>query len=350
MRYSNKAIIILEDKFLQNRIETILAGHNITISAIPEFSKIDSLRLRLRQDGNFEFLPELLSETAKKDAPPIITIMQYHNTMYETEHEDRSELFSTMILSFMLLSSIREFESIHAGFLLPYRHYDHDHIKKIKDNPDSILSKIKPVSETTSRVLEKFKSNPGRFSSLFTLNFMETEGNTEQVNTRIKLYVKSIEKRISFENKKEIKSGPAIQKNESVTCDVFYKKTGIRPLLIVNGELSDDYAKFADSPDDQLCVTGNWGSSNLLDVNDKIILTVSYLLENRITTYKDELKLYLRNDCRIDGSIAVSSANLLNRLFGRFSGAYLCVTGPNEKILSSSPGYSLLKTHIKRIN
>ena len=102
--------------------------------------------------------------------------------------------------------------------------------------------------------------------------------------------------------------------------------------------------------DSQITIIGEWGSSNLLDINDKIIMTVGTLLENRIITYKDELRIYLRDNCRIDNSIAISTANLMNKLFNRFAGAYLCATGPNEKILSSSPGYSLLKTHIKRIN
>ena len=348
MRYSNKAIILLEDKFLQNRVETILSDQNIVPSEIAELSNLESVRLKLRQNGTLAFIQEEIISLSKTDAPPFIIIMSYHNTIHNTKHEDRTELFRLVISAFMLLSLSRDFENLNISFMIPYRHYDHDLIRKLKADHSLFFSGMKYHDEPMKSVIEAFRSDKKRFDSLFTLNFIETDGNTEHINTKMKLYFKSIEKRISFEVKKEIESAPVIKKNNNLKADVVFKKKDGK--IILNGEMKNDSGIYDDLNDSQITIIGEWGSSNLLDINDKIIMTVGTLLENRIITYKDELKIYLRDNCRIDNSIAISTANLMNKLFNRFAGAYLCATGPNEKILSSSPGYSLLKTHIKRIN
>lgn len=343
MSYSNRAVILAEDRFFANRVEEELRRNDVLPADNPLLVSYEKLKAAVKQAGSLNPLRDALAQEIRANGPPLV--MPYHLKLFDASGEDKSAAFVTVFLTYLILSFSRDLEDIHANILFPFRSYEEELFRMLKSDYRYLLNGVPQQEGRAGERITSFRNDKAVFDRLFTIDFLNAEMEQTPFAAKMGLFLKGVEKRRAFEVKKKNESPAALQQAASVVDEphvYFYSER----ISAADGEECPRESIPGSVAPGQITVTGTWGTRNLLDVNDLLIQTVGLLLERKLLNYTQELRIHLPDECVIDGAVASSAANLMMKLFGRFKASYLVVSRANHDILKRSPGHALIRSHL----
>ncbi|HSV95766.1 MAG TPA: hypothetical protein VLM75_02400 [Spirochaetota bacterium] len=314
----------------------------LNLSSIPMIKKI------LARTGNTAFIRTDLFRFIREEGAPFALVMDYEAGLgADLGDTDGRKLLRTFLISYIILSRGKGFESLGANFLLLGTAQNMGEISKIEQNPLSVLDMISTRDTIVNSFVNDLRGDRQRFLRHFFIRGLNTDSPAGGAADTVSKFIKSVNDRGRLADDAVVSTGLSSRDGDGPPAKLIYRIDEQR--VWVDGDVLgvDSGAQYAALRTGEFYLAGHYTNRNLREVDGKLKSAIT----RGVATVKFEadspIVINMKDGCVTDASTAASLAQMLVHDLGGFAGIRLTVNGENRKILEKSTGYTLLRDYLR---
>ncbi len=314
----------------------------LNLNSIPMIKKI------LARTGNTAFIRTDLFRFIREEGAPFALVMDYAAGLgADLGDTDGRKLLRTFLVSYIILSRGRGFESLGANFLLLGTARNMGEITDIEQNPLSVLDMISTRDTIVNSFVNDLRGDRQRFLRHFYIRGLNTEAPAGEAADTVGRFVRSVNDRGRVADVAVVSTGLSSREGDGPPAKLLYRIDERR--VWVDGDVLgvDSETRYAGLRTGEFYLAGHYTNRNLREVDGKLKSAIT----RGVATVKFEadspIVINMQEGCVTDASTAASLVQMLVHDLGGFAGIRLTVNGENRRILEKSTGYTLLRDYLR---
>ncbi|HOW83399.1 MAG TPA: hypothetical protein PK573_12620 [Spirochaetota bacterium] len=352
LNYSKKILLINENTRIVPPIKHALNKHGLEIAA--EYLNLYSLgaiRKAFARTGKTAFIRAELMRFIKEQGFPGAILMDSPMSICQDRNADPDglKLLKTFLISYIILSRGADFENLQGNFLLITRAGSPEKKLDIASNPHRILELLRTENQAINSFIDEMKMKKDLFNRLFLIRLLDAESASDMITSQVDDFLKVVSSRKKTAGTEAPESAPEKAAEKPVMSDndtpatIVYKidtKTVYEDGQIV--EATEVHSSLAEK---EFYIMGNWSNKTQLAVSKKIALAVlKGLADRKRFTPAEKVVFNIDDRCSIDGTTALSMAQLFITVLKDYKKIAIVATAKNGEILRKAQGFSMIKS------
>jgi hypothetical protein len=260
------------------------------------------------------------------------------------QESDKTKLLKTLVISYIILSRGKEFENLQCNLLVISKgdSFEQRHVND--GDAHSLLKNMRTGSDIINSFIDEMAADRRLFNSRFFVNFLDSGKSTDEITMMTDTFLRSIDRRIKGQTGND---APVLLTEDSDAAKVIFR--------IDADTLYDDGAivppgetEYSGLNDNEFYIIGTWSHKTQREDSEKIARALLKGLGDRKRFTQDEaIVVNLDERCRIDGTTALSLAQLFIKNLSIFKKVTIRLSAANGDLFRKSQGYSMIKTIVK---
>jgi hypothetical protein len=349
VRSSRKVLLISENKRAAVSIRGALGRFGLEVeSRFLNLSSIPMIKKILARTGNTAFIRTDLFRFIREEGAPFAVVLDYAAGLGpDLGDTDGKKLLRTFLVSYIILSRGRGFESLRANFLLLGTAQNMGDIVKIEQDPLSVLDMISTRDTIVNSFVSDLRADRQKFIRHFFIRGLNTEAQAGEAADTVSKFVQSVNDRARLADVARVPADAPPRDGGGAVAQLLFRIDERR--VWVDGEVLgvDSGTQYADLRTGEFYLAGHYTNRNLREVDGKLKNAIT----RGVATVKFEsdspIVINMQEGCVTDASTAAALAQTLVHDLGGYGNIRLAVNGENRKILEKSTGYNLLKEYLR---
>ncbi len=349
LRSSRKVILISDNKRASASIRGALGRHGLEVeSRLLNLSSIPMIKKILARTGNTAFIRSDLFRFIREEGAPFALMMDYEAGLGpELGDTDGRKLLRTFLVSYIIFSRGKGFESLRGNFLLLGTARNMEDIVKIEQNPLSVLDMISTRDSIVNSFVNDLRGDRQKFLRHFYIRGLNTEAPAGEAADTVGKFVQSVNERTRLAEAAPGRADPPPRDGGGTAAQLVYRIDEER--VWVDGDVLgvDSGTGYEALKTGEFYLAGHYTNRNLREVDGKLKSAITRGVATVKFDADSPIVINLQEGCVTDASTAASLAQMLAHDLGGFTGIRLAVNGENRRILEKSSGYNLLKQYLR---
>ncbi|HPV97366.1 MAG: hypothetical protein QM472_08970 [Spirochaetota bacterium] len=346
LRTSRKVLLISDNKRASVGVRGALARAGLEVeSRYLNLFSIPMIKKILARTGNTAFIRTGLFRFIREEGAPFAVVMDYAAGLgADLGDADGRKLLRTFLISYVILSRGRGFESLRANFLLLGTSRNMEEIERIERDPLLALDMIATGDAIVNSFVQDLRADRQGFLGRFLIRGLNAESPGGHIADIVGRFVQSVNDRARLAPAAVIGSAPS---NEGPAARLLYRIDERR--VWADGDISDvDSApEYSALRMGEFYLEGYYTNRNLKEVGDKLKNAIGRGIATLKFDTDTPIVINMQDRCVTDAGTAASLAQILARDLAGYAGIRVSVSEENRRILEKSTGYNLLREYLR---
>lgn len=346
---SNKALVITENKRLLMSLRTMMAKKNIEVET--RYLNLTSLAIIRKVVGNVKNTAPIRTEMfrfIKESGMPHLIAIDYEIDLKlgDDLDPDRKKLLRTLLISYIILSRGRGFETLRGHFIIFAEPHQYEKLREYEDMPARILDLLNTQSDVVNSFISDLRANPVMFNRLFYFKAVDVASPPGEQQEKIELFLNTVEERIKQQVLLKNKPQSVVVNEGGAPASVVFRVSGSTCIVDCAEKQDDGGDAFAGAVEGEFTIVGSWNGGNHTAVSGMLLKMVNKLVDDGLFDPANGVVISLGDACRPDGATAASLAQVVVKDLKRYGAVKVRAVEKHRKTLENSKGYGLLKEFI----
>ena len=310
-------------------------------------SSLDALKNKIKEDGSLSFIRKEILSFIKNYGPPFIIIDMLINSSVD-KNDERTKIFKTFLLSYIILMESNEFNDISCNMLILIDKKNYEHLNPIYVKPQNILGMLKTNDERINKIISNYMSDQKKFSNHFNMLLINAEKEPSFIKSEITLFINMIKSKENSKNKQaeEAVVPPPIGPKTSAaqSADVIIH---LGNLIYKNNEAPIEYDENLNLSEKEIYILGNFTSYTRLDVIKRLLALMNRGFENDFDFKKENsIIINIPKDSEIDSTIPTTIAQLMSKELHSYKEIKIKIPLATYKAMQNTTGFNMIQRNI----